>query len=178
MPQLCLALQRAEAEWSTYGLGEYTVDDMAVFRRAFAGLQQSFLISAAGIDATRRGIKYILISRSLMPEIARVDERGMAIHGQAFTWSPEGAAARRRAATSGRGPAGLIRANPSVPPFLPLTIGSWEEYPFASLSEGGAGAHVDKVPISENWRQGGFIRAAAMIQRFTPSNPVSVHIVA
>ena len=58
-----------------------------------------------------------------------------------------------------------------------MTLGSWEEYPFACLAEGGAGAHVDKVPLPENWRQGGFIRAAAMIQGFTPNTPVSVYVV-
>jgi hypothetical protein len=36
---------------------------------------------------------------------------------------------------------------------------SWDEYPFASSLEGGDGAHLMPVPLSENWLQGGVLSA-------------------
>jgi hypothetical protein len=42
---------------------------------------------------------------------------------------------------------------------------SWDEYPFASTFQGGAGASVSAVPEKENWIQGGVIGASYSIQR-------------
>ncbi|MGL6110332.1 MAG: NucA/NucB deoxyribonuclease domain-containing protein, partial [Rubrivivax sp.] len=42
-----------------------------------------------------------------------------------------------------------------------MVRGSWEEYPFAATSAARAGFVVDRVPLRENWIQGGFIRAAS-----------------
>ena len=173
------ALQRADERWASVdlALGDYTPEDMAVFRRGFGTAQAKFFGTTFGDQVRRARTKHILIPRSAMPEVAKVDLKGAAIHGRDFTWLPTGARARRQAAIRGRGPAGPIPAQPGPFTIAGMTLGSWEEYPFACLAEGGAGAHVDKVPLWENWRQGGFIRAAAMIQGFTPNTPVGVYVV-
>ena len=69
--------------------------------------------SVGGYLRRARDARLSLIPSVLMPEIARVDAQGMALHGRYLTWSPQGAKARRRAATSGKGPAGL---------YLPLGV--------------------------------------------------------
>lgn len=58
-----------------------------------------------------------------------------------------------------------------------MVRGSWEEYPFAATSAARAGFVVDRVPLRENWIQGGFIRAAGMVQGFHPGDSVGCYIV-
>ncbi len=103
-----------------------------------------------------------------MPMIARVDTIGMAEYGDLLQWDPLNAASRRRAAIASRGRAGQTPDASGA-----LVPGSWEEYPFAA-TRGLArqGSHVDRVPLFENWIQGGFIRAADMAQGFVAGDRI------
>ncbi|HEY4252158.1 MAG TPA: NucA/NucB deoxyribonuclease domain-containing protein [Roseomonas sp.] len=148
----------------------YDAEDLAVFRGAFTQARATFLTTAQGLQAQRRNAKYILIPRQAMPTVAAVDTIGIGMFGNALIWSPAGAPARRRAAISSKG-----RAAP-----FGNFLGSWEEYPFAvtvSATAPGGQAYVDRVPLSENWIQGGFIRAAAMVQGFVNGDKVDCYIV-
>jgi len=66
------------------------------------------------------------------------------------------ARANRRFALRGLGRAGRRR--------------SWDEYPFASSAQGGKGASVASVPLSENLAQGGLIGAAYRLQDIKPGD--------
>ena len=148
----------------------YDAEDLVVFRGAFTQARARFLASAQGLQAQRSNAKYILIPRQAMPTVATVDAIGIGMFGNALTWSPAGAPARRRAAISSKGRAAPFGVFP----------GSWEEYPFAvttAATAPGGQAYVDRVPLSENWIQGGFIRAAAIVQSFMSGDKVDCYIV-
>ena len=100
-----------------------------------------------------------------MPRIAEVDRIGIEMYGDHLVWDPMGAAPRRRQATAGRPPARTF-TTPNGPRL------SWEEYPFAVTRGPIPGVYVDLAPLRENWIQGGFIRAAAMLQNFQPNTTV------
>ena len=51
---------------------------------------------------------------------------------------------------------------------------SWDEYPFASSAQGGAGAHMAPVPWLQNCIQGGIISGAYKIEKITPGTPYLV----
>ena len=159
--------------WDGVDPRPYDAAAMAVFRGAFIEVQQRFLGLPIGLEARRNNWRYILIAADVMPNIARVDAAGIAELENALTWDPANARRRRRERTRGMGSANL-----AVRPGMPRPL-SWEEYPFAAtyIPANPASAIVDAVPLYENWVQGGFIRAAAMIQDFEPGNTVYVFIV-
>jgi len=170
-----------ESEWgqSLSGVenGVYSAEAMGVFRQGYTESNEQFMATALGRTYGRTGQKYILIPANVMPTVAAVDADGMMVHGDTLTWDPAGSRGRRQAATGGLGRAGIIpwRATGAGPSVF-NTIGSWEEYPYASTAQGGAGSHVGAVPLMENWIQGGFIRAASMVQGFRPGDTIKVVI--
>jgi len=157
-------------DWSKLEAESYSADDLAVFMAAFTQARQAFAARADGAEAQRRGQKFILIPSEVMPMIADVDRRGVAEYGAALRWDPAGGPVRRQAALRGRGAAGPVRVGGAS------VRGSWEEYPFASTSAARTGFLVDRVPLRENWIQGGFIRAASMVQGFHPGDAVRCFI--
>ncbi len=164
------AYNARDVDWSRLEAESYTADDLAVFMAAFTQARQAFATRADGIEAQRRGQKYILIPSEVMPMIADVDRRGMAQFGASLRWDPANGPLRRQAALRGRAPAGQLRVGTS------LVRGSWEEYPFASTSAAREGFLVDRVPLRENWIQGGFIRAASIVQAFRDGDAVTCFI--
>lgn len=152
----------------------WATDDMTVFRRIFRQAETAFLATALGRDTVSRGYKYILIPSQIMPMIAQVDYSGMAIYGQQLIYDRPGRLRRRRAALGGRGPAGMMSLSNGV-----RVPGSWEEYPFAvtysQLRRGGS--HVGRVPLTENWSQGGLIAAAKFAQRIVDGDQVFAHVI-
>jgi hypothetical protein len=164
------AYNTREIDWAKLEAESYSADDIAVFMAAFTQARQAFATRADGIEAQRRGQKYILIPSEVMPMIAEVDRRGMAQFGASLRWDPANGPSRRQAALRGRAPAGEVRVGTS------LVRGSWEEYPFASTSAARAGFLVDRVPLRENWIQGGFIRAASIVQSFRDGDAVTCFI--
>jgi hypothetical protein len=167
------AYNATQVNWAKMEAGTYDEGDLAVFRRGFTETARSFLASAAGAAALQSRWKYILIPSEIMPMVAQVDAAGMEIYGNILQWDPAGAGARRGAAMRGRSSAAkVLMADGSY------VRGSWEEYPFAvTQAPGMAGAHVGLVPLRENWIQGGFIRAAAIVQGFAPGDTVRCFIV-
>nr|WP_259795264.1 NucA/NucB deoxyribonuclease domain-containing protein [Aliiroseovarius crassostreae] len=100
-------------------------------------------------------------------------------HGNVLTWDPRGtldgqnSAARRRAALSGQSyPVGSYVTLDNQ-----LRPSSYEEYPFAATLQGGAGAHVEKVPLWQQFVQGGLIRGACAVQNCQAGDTVHVYIV-
>ena len=161
-----------EVDWEKMEQGLYDAEDLAVFRTGYRETRAAFSGSTAGVEADRARQKVILIPSQAMPMIAVVDLQGIALHGRVLTWDPAGAPARRRAAISGRGPAGPITLADGT-----TVRGSWEEYPFAvTRGPRPIRAHTDRVPLIENWIQGGFITAANREQTFIPGDTVHVHI--
>ena len=158
-------------DWTKLETETYTAEALIVFRAAFNEARQECVDSKVGREAEEREEKYILIPAEIMPMIAAVDLRGMAEFGASLRWNPTGKNARRQAAMRGRPPAGPILVGSD------LVRGSWEEYPFASTYAARAGAHVERVPLRENWVQGGFIRAASMVQRFQEHEAVTCFII-
>jgi hypothetical protein len=153
--------------------GVYDAQDMETFRIGYTEANLRFADTSTGVRARSQRRKYILIPAEVMPVIAAVDTVGIEHYGNILTWDPSGGPARRAAATNGRGSAGpFTYTNGNV------VRGSWEEYPFAVTRGPRPGAHVDRVPLRENWIQGGFIRAAAMVQQFRPEDTVYVYILA
>ena len=149
----------------------YDEKDMEVFRMGYTEASRRFADTRAGVIASEANRKYILIPAEVMPVIAAVDTIGMEQYVNVVTWDPANGPSRRTAVTSGRGPAGpFTYSNGNV------VRGSWEEYPFAATRGPIAGAYVDRAPLRENWIQGGFIRAAAMVQSFTPGDTIFVYI--
>lgn len=56
--------------------------------------------------------------------------------------------------------------------------GSWEEYPFAVTHVPGlSGSHVGRVPLTENWSQGGLISAAKRIQNIKDGEAVGAYVI-
>jgi len=53
---------------------------------------------------------------------------------------------------------------------------SWDEYPFASTTQGGRGAIVRPVPERQNWIQGGIIAAAYVAEQIRAGDPFVVII--
>jgi hypothetical protein len=164
------AYSSRDVGWSRLEAETYTADDLAVFMAAFTQARQAFATRADGIEAQRRGQEYILILSEVMPMIAEVDGRGLAQFGASLRWDPANGPSRRQAALRGREPAGQICVGTS------LVRGSWEEYPFASTSAARAGFLVDRVPLRENWIQGGFIGAASIVQAFREGDAVPCFI--
>lgn len=165
------AYNAREMDWAKMEAETYTADDLAVFRGAFSEARATFRERADGVEAEQRGQKYILIAAEVMPMIAAVDRRGMAEFGANLRWDPANGQTRRQAALRGRPPAGQVMVGTT------MVRGSWEEYPFAATSAARAGFVVDRVPLRENWIQGGFIRAAGMVQGFHPGDSVGCYIV-
>lgn len=150
----------------------YDDDDMRVFRRGYTESAASFADTIQGTQAADNEWRFILIPSEVMPMIAAVDTVGIQNHGNVLRWDPENKVTRRRQTTSGLPPAGPIAYSNGN-----TVRGSWEEYPFAStLGLGVPGVHVDRAPLRENWIQGGFIRAAAMVQRFSVGDTVRSYI--
>ncbi|UWP94038.1 hypothetical protein K3X13_15275 (plasmid) [Aliiroseovarius crassostreae] len=149
-------------------------------RTSFREMKLAFIDTAAGQEATRNNQKYILIPEAVIPDIAAADARGMADgHGNVLTWDPRGtldgqnSAARRRAALSGQSyPVGSYVTLDNQ-----LRPSSYEEYPFAATLQGGAGAHVEKVPLWQQFVQGGLIRGACAVQNCQAGDTVHVYIV-
>jgi hypothetical protein len=139
----------------------------------FRETERSFRVSAASDEVRRLQRGYILIARQAMPLIADIDAEGIRRHGRILQWDPANARSRRRMATGRLGRVGLI---PDMN--RRLVPGSWEEYPFAAtVSVQGPGSYVDKAPLHENWIQGGFIRAASIVQNFSQNDIIECHIV-
>jgi hypothetical protein len=165
------AYKSTEIDWGKLENGVYDAQDLTVFRMGFTVAQQRFLATAAGAAAVRNRSKYILIPSEVMPTVAQVDSLGITQFGNSLTWDPAGANQRRYQAVGKRGSAGIIfLANGT------RVRGSWEEYPFAVTYAPIPGAVVDLVPLREQWIQGGFIRAADIVQAFKPSDNVLCYI--
>jgi len=147
--------------WSKLEHETYDEDDLAVFRMGFTAARQRFIATAKGAEAERSRQKYILIPSEVMPTVAAIDAVGMREYGNVLTWDPAGAAARRRQAIALLGSAGSVSMNDGT-----RLRGSWEEYPFAVTFAPRPGSYVARAPLRENWIQGGFIRAAAIVQDF------------
>lgn len=165
------AYKSTEIDWSKLENGVYDAQDLAVFRVGFTVAQQRFLATAAGAAAVRARSKYILIPSEVMPTVAQLDAQGITQFGNSLTWDPAGANERRYKAIGNRGSAGFIFLASGA-----RVRGSWEEYPFAVTYAPTPGAVVDVVPLREQWIQGGFIRAADMVQAFRPSDNVLCYI--
>jgi hypothetical protein len=165
------AYNSTEIDWNKLENGIYDGADLAVFRMGFTQARGRFLLTAAGIAATQARSKYILIPSEVMPNIAQVDSIGIEMFGYSLTWDPAGAKARRAQALRGRGTAG-----PIIVPGRSWLRGSWEEYPFASTYAPKPGAYVSRVPLREQWIQGGFITAAAIVQLFQVNDNVLCYI--
>ena len=114
-------------------------------------LKKAAIAIAASTAAISRKPKFVPVSLSLTPTIAAhvaIYQGGIP---QLLTRVDKAQAVRNRAAAIGkRAPAGFGK--------------SWDEYPFASTRQGGAGASVIPVPAPENWMQGGIIGAAYSIE--------------
>ncbi|MEM7790880.1 MAG: RHS repeat-associated core domain-containing protein [Verrucomicrobiota bacterium] len=105
----------------------------------------------------RRRLKVVPQPWSLFPAVvANITARTGGSPQLLTRTTPTRARQNRRAAIRGRGPAGAGF--------------SWDEYPFASTTAGGAGARVARVPLRENLRQGGVIGAAYRIQGIKPGD--------
>ncbi len=157
--------------WAKMETETYDEADMAVFRIGYKESENVFLGTDEGAAASRNGWKYILIPSEAMPMIAAVDTVGMEKYGRVLQWDPANKTARRLGATRGLPPAGPIQYMDGT-----SVRGSWEEYPFASTLSQIPGSHVDRAPLRENWIQGGFIRAAAMLQGFKSGDTVHAQI--
>jgi hypothetical protein len=143
----------------------YSGDSNTLLREGYSAAVTKFRATAKGQELLRNNMKFILIPSSVMPNIARVDAEGQKKYGSILTWAPEAAKSNRSA----------IRPDVSTlrgPGF------SIEEYPYASTREGGdrSRVHLGTVPSVENWIQGGFIRAASMLQNFEPGDRIEVVI--
>jgi hypothetical protein len=165
------AYKSTEIDWNKLENGIYDGEDLAVFRLGFTMARQQFLTTAAGIAATQAGSKYILIPSEVLPTVSQVDMIGITQFGNSLTWDPAGAKTRRAQAMRGRGTAG-----PIVVPNGGSLRGSWEEYPFAVTYAPKPGAYVDRVPLREQWIQGGFITAAAIVQAFRVNDNVLCYV--
>lgn len=151
----------------------YDEKDMKAFRRGYTESVRVFAQTSVGAEILRQRTKFILIPAEAMPIIATVDTVGMQQFGNTLTWDPANGPSRRATAISGRGPAGpFAYTNGNT------VRGSWEEYPFAVTQGPTPGTHVDRAPLRENWIQGGFIRAAAIVQAFRPGETVNAFILA
>lgn len=167
------AYNETQVNWAKMENEIYDGGDLAVFLRGFTEVRNSFLASPVSTTARENQWKYILIPSEIMPMIAQVDAAGMDTFGSVLEWDPDGAGSRRGAAMRGRSAAGAIQL-----PDGTSVRGSWEEYPFAvTRVPGMEGAYVDRVPLRENWIQGGFIRAASMAQNFERGMTVHCFIV-
>lgn len=165
------AYNDSQMAWKKLEDETYDDNDMAVFRKGYTESSNEFRLTAAGIAAQRNNWKFILIPSEVMPMIAMVDTVGMERYGNVLKWDPANKAIRRQRATAGRPPAGpIVYTNGNT------VRGSWEEYPFASTLAPTPGAHVDRAPLRENWIQGGFIRAASMVQGFQHGETVRSYI--
>lgn len=149
----------------------YDEQDIATFKIGYTEANLHFVDTAAGVRARAEKRKYILIPAEVMPVIAAIDTIGMEQFGNVLTWDPAGGSARRTLAMVGRGLAGAFTYNNGN-----IVRGSWEEYPFAVTRGPIPGAYVDRAPLRENWIQGGFIRAAAIVQQFKPGDTIFVYI--
>lgn len=148
-------------------------EDMSVFRRIFLSSQAYFLGTANGQQAEESNQKYILIPSQIMPMVAQVDALGIGRFGNQLIYDRAGRHTRRRAATAGKGPAGLMTLRSGV-----VVPGSWEEYPFAvTYAQGQPGAQIGRVPLTENWSQGGLIAAAKYYQSITDGETVGAYVV-
>ena len=166
------AYNATEVDWGKLEGGSYSAEDTTFFRGAFTQARTAFLATTVGIAAQRAGRKFILIPSQVMPAIALVDTYGVSRHGNVLRWDPVNATSRRQAVMRGRARAGTITG-----PSGQQVRGSWEEYPFATtVGLGAPGVHVDRVPLQENWIQGGFINAARVTQNFVPGDVVHAYI--
>ncbi len=157
--------------WSKLENETYDEDDLAVFRMGFTAARQRFIATEKGAEAERSRQKYILIPSEVMPTVAAIDAVGIGQYGNILTWDPAGAAARRRQAITKLGAAGMVSMSDGT-----RLRGSWEEYPFAVTLAPRPGSWVDRAPLRENWIQGGFIRAAAIVQDFHPNDILLCYI--
>src|SRR5258708_6478044 len=165
------AYKSTEIDWNKLENGIYDAADLAMFRVGFTMARQQFLTTAAGAAAQQAGSKYILIPSEVMPTVAQVDMIGITQFSNSLTWDPAGAKGRRTQAMRGRGTAG-----PLILPNGTSLRGSWEEYPFAATYAAKPGAYVDRVPLREQWIQGGFITAAAIVQAFRVNDNVLAYV--
>lgn len=165
------AYKSTEVDWNKLENGIYDAADLAMFRVGFTMARQQFLTTAAGAAAQQAGSKYILIPSEVMPTVGQVDMIGITQFGNSLTWDPAGAKWRRALAMRGRGTAG-----PLILPNGTSLRGSWEEYPFAATYAPKPGAYVDRVPLREQWIQGGFITAAAIVQAFRVNDNVLAYV--
>jgi hypothetical protein len=98
-------------------------------------------------------IKIVPMPKSIIPEVAQhvEDAQTGGMKPTVLTRTdPVTAKTNRRAAVAGYGSSGLLN--------------SWDEYPFASSSQGGFGASVRAVPAWQNSVQGGIISASYTLQ--------------
>lgn len=147
--------------------------DMAVFRQIFLQMQTAYLGAIVGQQSERNNEKCILIPRQIMPMIAQVNEAGMQRFGKQLIYDRVGRRSRRRVATAGRGFVGPMRLSSGM-----IVPGSWEESPFAvTYVPGRPAAHVGRVPLTENWSQGGLTAAAKLYQNIQDGHQVVAHVV-
>jgi RHS repeat-associated protein len=150
------------------GSSGYSEEDLISFRSSYSDANERFLLTAEGQALIAKGQKYVLISRSAMPNVAAVDLAGQAVHGDTHVWDPANAGPRRAEARSQ-----MSMFGPSLRSLVGQSV---EEYPPASMARTGPPT-VGYVPMSENWTQGGWIRAASMLQGFRPGDAVKVVVV-
>lgn len=114
-----------------------------------------------------RQVKVVPVPRSVIPNVADHVATAQA-SGQPMVLTrvaPQLAAANRRVALAGRGPAGLDK--------------SWDEYPFASGKDPRSPqpASVVAVPWLENCIQGGIISACYRLENITVGTPYIVVVI-
>ena len=165
------AYKSTEIDWNKLENGIYDAADLAMFRVGFTMARQQFLATAAGAAAQQAGSKYILIPSEVMPTVAQVDMIGITQFSNSLTWEPD-----RREGASGARVAWAWDRRPLILPNGTSLRGSWEEYPFAATYAAKPGAYVDRVPLREQWIQGGFITAAAIVQAFRVNDSVLAYV--
>jgi RHS repeat-associated protein len=131
----------------------------------------------AVVTATRSGQKVFLVSRSATPQIAAgtvaafaAGKPGEAGSGTNLTRGPGTEVARRaqrNLALSGARAAGIVAGRGQ----------SLDEYPYASTLEGGTGAWVTPVPVTEQLTQAGLLTAFYTIERVGPGQQFVVIVV-
>ena len=124
--------------------------------------QAAVVLAAAGSLATRP--KIVPMSLTLTPTVtAHIMLVIGGLYQELQRTTISNALRNRADALRGRGSAG-----PGM---------SWDEYPFASSEQGGAGASVAPVPLHENLVQGGIIGASYLIENIKPNDFFTVVIV-
>lgn len=128
-------------------------DEGAILMQNLAGFTKKVGAALAAAAAVGKTIssppKVFPVPQLLIPTIYRNTVAWLALSPQYYILTYPGpnraaAAVRRRAAIGARGPAGKRK--------------SWDEFPFASTVEGGAGSYVAAVPAWQNSTQGGLLK--------------------